>query len=64
MKPLIHRSPIIMSPLNPGKAISIDEFIEIFLLFLAKLFQYKITWILLAHGAADAKANAEVICST
>jgi len=28
MKPLIHRSPIIMSPLNPGKAISIDEFIE------------------------------------
>ena len=28
MKPLIHRSTIIMSPLNPGKAISIDEFIE------------------------------------
>ena len=28
MRPLIHRSPIIMSPLNPGKAISIDEFIE------------------------------------
>ena len=28
MKPLIHRSPIIMSPLNPGKAVSIDEFIE------------------------------------
>ena len=28
MKPLIHRSPIIMSPLNPGKAISIDDFIE------------------------------------
>lgn len=27
MKPLIHRSPIIMSPLNPGKAVSIDEFI-------------------------------------
>lgn len=28
MKPLIHRSPIIMSPMNPGKAVSIDEFIE------------------------------------
>ena len=28
MKPLIHRSTIIMSPLNPGKAVSIDEFIE------------------------------------
>jgi len=28
MRPLIHRSPIIMSPLNPGKAISIDDFIE------------------------------------
>lgn len=28
MKPLIHRSQIIMSPLNPGKAVSIDEFIE------------------------------------
>ena len=28
MRPLIHRSPIIMSPLNPGKAISIDEFIK------------------------------------
>jgi uncharacterized membrane protein YkvA (DUF1232 family) len=28
MKPLIHRAPIIMSPLNPGKAVSIDEFIE------------------------------------
>jgi len=27
MKPLIHRSPIIMSPLDPGKAVSIDEFI-------------------------------------
>jgi uncharacterized membrane protein YkvA (DUF1232 family) len=28
MKPLIHRSAIIMSPWNPGKAVSIDEFIE------------------------------------
>jgi uncharacterized membrane protein YkvA (DUF1232 family) len=28
MKPLIHRTAIIMSPLNPGKAVSIDEFIE------------------------------------
>ena len=28
MKPLIHRTPIIMSPLNPGKAVSIDEFID------------------------------------
>ena len=28
MRPLIHRSPIIMSPLNPGKAISIDDFIK------------------------------------
>jgi uncharacterized membrane protein YkvA (DUF1232 family) len=28
MKPLIHRTLIIMSPLNPGKAVSIDEFIE------------------------------------
>lgn len=28
MKPLIHRTKIIMSPLNPGKAVSIDEFIE------------------------------------
>jgi uncharacterized membrane protein YkvA (DUF1232 family) len=27
MKPLIHRAPIIMSPLDPGKAVSIDEFI-------------------------------------
>ncbi len=28
MKPRIHRTQIIMSPLNPGKAVSIDEFIE------------------------------------
>ncbi len=28
MKPLTHRARIIVSPLNPGKAVSIDEFIE------------------------------------
>lgn len=28
MKPLVHRATIIVSPLNPDKAISIDEFID------------------------------------
>jgi hypothetical protein len=28
MRPLIQRAKIIMSPLNPGKAVSIDEFLD------------------------------------
>jgi uncharacterized membrane protein YkvA (DUF1232 family) len=28
MKPLVHRATIIVSPLNPDKAVSIDEFID------------------------------------